>query len=371
MPDTHWQRRAAQAQGLAAIALLLWGLWQAVSALATPDAQRRLGETLSWDGFIGGRTAAAVNQVMAQSLPADPWLRAAGGLMRWGLLGSGGPQVTVGCDGWLFLTEELRPWTDAEAAMRDRAAALGRIAMALREKGIALVVAVTPDKARVYPEQLCGARYSAQAIARHAGFSALLARSGITPVDWLGALQRGKATAPVYWRTDTHWSQHGAALAARAVAAAATGVPLIREEGFRTLAAAEETESPGDLLRLMSLDRLPDGWRPRADRLHAERTEPLEVAPGGLLDDTPAPEVVLIGSSYSVNANFHGRLQEALSSTVVNFGQAGGGFAGSARAFFASPNWRETPPKLVVWEMPERALGQPIGPEERAFLESW
>lgn len=360
--------RFARIQAIAAIALLLWGCGQGIAALADPTSRQRLAETLTWEAFLAGRTAGAINHIMAHALPADPWLRAAGGLFRWGLFRSGGPQVSVGCDGWLFLTEELRPWPGAEAAMATRAAALGRIATALREKGITLVVAITPDKARVNPERLCAARYSAQAGIRHAEATALLRQAGLAPVDWLTPLLDGKAAGPVHFRTDTHWSQHGAAIAATALAAATVSLPLARAEAFRTRAASAETEGPGDLLRLMSLDRLSDSWRPRADRLRLETTTPESEPTGGLLDETPAPAVALIGSSYSLNANFHGRLQEALNSTVVNFAEAGGGFAGSARTFFASPTWRDTPPRLVIWEILERALGQPIGAEEAAFL---
>ncbi len=73
------------------------------------------------------------------------------------------------------------------------------------------------------------------------------------------------------------------------------------------------------------------------------------------------PEVALIGSSFSVNANFHGRLQEALQAPVGQFAESGGAFWGSARDYFRSEAFRETPPKLVVWEIPERVINQPIG----------
>ena len=121
-------------------------------------------------------------------------------------------------------------------------------------------------------------------------------------------------------------------------------------------------------MRLMSLERLPAWLRPRPDRHRLARTVEEEAGGGDLLDDAPGPQVVLLGSSYSVNANFHGALQQALGARIANFGKAGGGFAGSARDYFGSAAWRETPPRLVVWEVLERSLGQPISAEERAFL---
>jgi alginate O-acetyltransferase complex protein AlgJ len=350
------------------VLVMLWGLWQGLAALSAPESLARLRETLTLDAFLGGRTAAAVNHVMAHALPADYALRAAGGLLRWELFNSGGPQLRAGCDNWLFLTEELRPWPGAEVAMAERAAGLARVAAGLREKGIAMVVAVTPDKARVQAEALCGAPWSVQAQGRYARFDALLRAAGLVPVDALGTLLAGKATGDMYWRTDTHWNQRGAALVAAAIARAAAELPPPRDTPFRTETAAAETDGPGDLVRLMSLERLPAWLRPRPDRQRLARTTEAETSGGDLLDEAPGPRVVLIGSSYSVNANFHGALQQALGARVANFGKAGGGFAGSARDYFASSAWRETPPQLVVWEVLERALAQPVGDEERAFL---
>lgn len=108
-PAAGWRSRVATVQAVATIALLGWGALQGVAAIAEPEARARIARTLNLDAFLEGRTAAAVNHVMAHGLPADPWLRAAGGILRWGLFNSGGPQVRLGCGDWLFLTEELRP----------------------------------------------------------------------------------------------------------------------------------------------------------------------------------------------------------------------------------------------------------------------
>ena len=66
---------------------------------------------------------------------------------------------------------------------------------------------------------------------------------------------------------------------------------------------------------------------------------------GGLLDDAPVPEIALLGSSYSVNANFLGALEQAESAPIGQFAQSGGGFWGSARDYFRSPAFKETPPE--------------------------
>ena len=350
------------------IALLAWGAWQGIAALREPATRARIAATLTLEGFLGGHTAAAVNHAMAHGLPADPALRAAGGVLRWGLFGSGGPAVRVGCDGWLFLAEELRPWPDAAAAMEERAAALGRLRAKLAGEGVALLVAVVPDKARLEAAQSSAAPRARRRRWRgcRTGW-ACCGRRGSRPCRCSSPWQ---AAAPAFWRTDTHWNQPGAAASAAAIAEATATLPLARAEAFRTASAPEEANGPGDLLRLMSLDQVPDALRPAPDRQHQELTEAAGEA-AGLLDETPPAEVVLLGSSYSVNANFHGRLQQALASTVASHAKAGGGFAGAAREYFAGTAWREARPKLLVWEIPERVVGQPIGAEEREFLAGW
>ncbi len=352
------------------VAILAVGFGLGVATLAEPGPQRRLADTMTPGAFLGGQTAGAVNHAMAHDLPIGNWLSEAGGILRWRVFDSGGPQVTVGCDDWLFLTEELRPWPGGDATMRARADTLHQVAKELAAQGIALQVVLVPDKARVEGAFACGVPYSAQSEARYGQFAKML--GGLPVVDLLAAYS-GVRT-PLYYRTDTHWNQDGAAIAAAATAAA-TDAPIGRDRPFST-EYGPEADRAGDLLRLMSLDHVPDlaiKLRPLPDRERPAATE--EVNPpadtGSLLDDAPVPEIALVGSSYSVNANFLGALEQAESAPVGQFAQAGGAFWGAARDYFRSPAFKETPPKLVIWEVPERVVNQPIGDEEAAFLRNW
>ena len=353
------------------LAVLVAGFSLGVATLASPAAQHRLGETLTVSAFLGGQTAQAVNFDMAHDLPIGGVLSAAGGVLRWRVFDSGGPQVMVGCDDWLFLTEELRPWPGSEANMRTRAATVHQVAEGLKAQGIALQVVLVPDKRRVEAEASCGVRYSAQSNSRYAAFLGML--GGLSVTDLLTTFN-GIRT-PLYYRTDTHWNQDGAEIAAAAIASA-SDASLGGDRPFHTDYGPEAARA-GDLLRLMSLENVPDDLpiklRPLPDReapaTTTETNPPAET--GGLLDDAPVPEVVLIGSSYSVNANFLGALEAALSAPVGQFAQAGGAFWLAAHDYFRSPAFHETPPKLVIWEIPERVVNQPISKEEGDFLRDW
>lgn len=358
----------AKLQGWAMIAVLAGGFALGVAALMRPGPQQRLAETMTLDSFLAGRTAGAVNHAMAHDLPGGALLQVAGGVIRWRVFGSGGPQVAVGCGGWLYLMDELRPWPDAAKAMAARADALHRVAAALKARGIGLVVVLVPDKARIETAPACGVPYSVQAQNRLGAFKALV---GDIPLVDLAPVFAA-AHRPLYYRTDTHWNQDGAAIAAQSIAAAAGSAAITRDRVFKT-EAGPEAERAGDLLRLMSLEDVPDlaiKLRPLPDHERPDTTRQVEgpAEAGGLLDDAPVPDVVLLGSSFSLNGNFHGRLQQSLGAAVGQFGQAGGAFWGSAKDYFRSPAFTETPPKLVVWEFPERVLSQPIGDEEAAFL---
>lgn len=370
-----WSERI---QGAIMIAVLVFGAWQGAAALATPAAQRRLAPAMDGSSVLAGRTAVTINYIEAHYLPADGVLRAAGGVARWGLFRSGGPQVAVGCDDWLYLADELRPWPDATAHMQARADTLGRVAETLAKRGIALVVALVPDKARIEAETLCGRLRSAQADARYGAFTALLKAHDIPAVDLATAFTAARRDGPLFYRTDTHWNQRGAALAARRIAEVAAGISPIEDQRFRYRSeiAATQTERPGDLLRLMSLDGVPDvtpKLRPRPDVQFVEQTTQVEAPAetGGLLDEGEGGQVVLLGSSFSLNSNFQGRLQEALRLPVGNFAEAGGGFASAARTYFKGGAFADTPPKLVIWEIPERVVGQPLDAADRALAEGW
>jgi alginate O-acetyltransferase complex protein AlgJ len=370
--DSRAAGRAERLQGAIMVAVLAIGFWQGVAAMVTPAAQRLIADTLTIRSVLSGRTAAAVNDVMAHRLPIDDVLRAAGGVIRYRVFHSGGPAVWVGRGDWLYLMEELRPWADPETALVARADIAQQVGAALRKRGICLLMALVPDKARVEQATLGDAPRARQTVTRYASFVRLLRERGVSVVDLNATLTSGRQAGPVYYRTDTHWNQPGAALGAGAIATA-VAAPITRSYVYRSHADAAETDGPGDLLRLMSLDKVPDiplpALRPHPDRQHLEHTVQFEApaTAGGLLEDTKATEVALLGSSFSLNANFAGRLQEALGAPVANFAKAGGGFSSAMQSYFGSLAYRETPPKLVIWEVPERVIEQPLNDADRAL----
>jgi len=77
-----------------------------------------------------------------------------------------------------------------------------------------------------------------------------------------------------------------------------------------------------------------------------------------LLGDAETPEVALVGTSYSAQPrwNFHGALQEALQQDVGNYAKEGLGPFAPMFEYLKSADFAQAPPRLVVWEIPERYL---------------
>jgi alginate O-acetyltransferase complex protein AlgJ len=365
------------------VAVMLLGVWQVTAAVRTgleyPD-------TLL--DFREGRMTQTIEKQIDHKLPAREGLIVVANSLRYKLVHGGGDQVRLGRDDWLFLTDEIRHYPKADANLAARVALLGQTQARLAEQGIALVVALVPDKARMYPQYLADGSLPDYTQTRYAQALAGLRAKSVVAVDLIAALSDqpsrngmlgGMSGGTVvdttgfnYYRTDTHWNMLGAQAAAQAVAATVKSVlqaKNINLEGstFATQATGPALERAGDLIKLMGLSTVPNFWRPRPDNEAPQATEETGGgsggAAGGLLGDAAAPPVTLLGTSYSLRGNFHGHLQQALSAKVLNTAKDGGGFLQAATEYFKDDAFKTSKPQVIVWELPERFLSAPLEQE--------
>ncbi|MFM0505117.1 alginate O-acetyltransferase AlgX-related protein [Paraburkholderia caffeinilytica] len=344
------------------VALLLgFGCAGAVVSLVVQSHDGASFDAHGWrDGSLGRSLDRAIDVPYARSL--HRWQAAA----RYRLFGDLGHQVREGCPGWLFYADGLRAPVEAghdpveradggDVLTDARVASLHRYAEALRSAGIQLVVVTVPDKARVESEALCGLRQDARMTQRLNVWNRALTASNVTHVELLPALQ---AARPAFFRTDVHWNARGAQAAAQVVGAAV--LPLLGKRGDATFTHLTAQPAPrvGDLLTLANLNDVPDAWRPAPDIISAETLQAQRS--GGLLDDGPAADVLLAGSSFSRRSAFAERLGEQLGREVWNVSLDDGQFDRALQTV-----WREraTWPKslrVVIWEMSEDALSMPV-----------
>lgn len=372
-PDIpHGELPPSRRERIVTLTLLLvmaFGAWQAIAAWRNPESME--GVPFGWHDFTEGRTTHKLEKQMDQHLPAREQLIGFANSLRYLLLRGGGSDVVVGRGDWLFLTEEIRYDPPKQRPEQTRIELLAAARKALQAQGVNLLVALVPDKARMYSGQMPLGRYPRYNEQRYAAALDGLRRRGVPVADLRPALTAGGAGGITYYRTDTHWNQHGAALAAAAIAriVLADG-PCEPATAFVTT-QGKLAERPGDLIRMMGLEHVPNAFRPRPD-LEAPATTVArpggEDAGLGLFGDNGVP-VVLTGTSFSMRGNFAGALQQALSCKVLNSAQDGGGFLTATTQYLKDDAFRTSKPKWLVWEVPERFLTQPLTDETRWLRE--
>lgn len=309
--------------------------------------------------FWHGEQAATYEKAFNEALPFRDAAVATWGVLEYALFREGLEGVVVGREGWLFTNEEVTFYSDASTETARKLAFIKQVRNELRDRNIGLIVALVPDKSRVYAEFVGRAlpRYTEN---RYAAFRKSLTAAGILAPDLLAPLLRAKAQTQVYLRTDTHWTPAGAEVAATALAKALVraGIAELFASDYTT-AVTGEAAYRGDLLNFLPLGALQARLGPAPDRLESRQTTAASAA-GGLFGSQSVP-VTLIGTSYSADDrwNFSGALQTALGADVLNLASEGQGPLPPMRAYLESPEFKDAPPSLVVWEIPERYLPAP------------
>lgn len=344
------------------VVVMLFGLWQMLGAIRTMDMS---DVPKGWDNFWTGRITQTLEKRLDHALPARAELIMVANAISYGLTGGAGADVRAGRGNWLFLTDELRVGPTAASELEKNLQRIVEMHHRLQARGVAMTVLLVPDKARVHAEALRAARVGIVE-RRYALALESLRGKGVPVIDLFDDMQTARRREPerdLYYRTDTHWNEAGAELAAMSVTRwSSQHFPLAGGERYQVRHNDRDEERVGDLLALMGLEHAPAWLRPAGDWEAASVIEPLIGAGADDLDalfaDAAVP-VVLLGTSYSQRANFPGFLQLHLASKVLNAAKDGGGITGSAQDYFADESFRLSPPQLIVWEVPERFLTQP------------
>jgi alginate O-acetyltransferase complex protein AlgJ len=328
-----------------------------------------------WDGFLHGRPMRALADDL-RGTPVADWLGTRQRELGWLLLKDLGPRVKPGCEGWLFLGDELTVHPNGASNAARRADIAQTLVERLAARGTRVVITVVPDKTRIETDRLCGLQRPEALDPRYATWSAAMTTRGLAAVALEAPLQQVKArVGTAYDRTDTHWSLDSAQAAAQALAdhLRSQGFTPSPEVGF-TVTRAPVAPRWGDLVRLAGLDQLSPNLRPKPDQVAMPRFEisaPAAQATSAdaLFGDGPAAErIALVGSSYSRNAHFADWLAQALRTEVGNLAQDGGGFSQSMLDFLKQEASADRPTSWLIWEIPERVLQDPIEADEQALL---
>lgn len=291
---------------------------------------------------------------------------------KWVFFKELGAEVEQGCKGWLFLTDERRLYKDAEKNQQQRLEAVLKIQHALKKKSIQLLVVLVPDKARTHPEKLCHLSYSKLLMSRLKDWAQLLEQKDVQVVN-LDEVFQEQAESTLFLATDTHWNEQGAELAAEAITKKIASYNIKPQPSMHyEKSTVNQPYFRGDLLKYSGVDVVPVQLTRNLQEIRAHTSFKVDAADANaeddLFGDSALPNIVLIGTSYSKNANFVNFLQADLNTSIPNFSVEGGGFWNAAQQYFSSVAFSQTPPVLIIWEIPERMLQAPLDQMEKEWL---
>lgn len=260
--------------------------------------------------------------------------------------------LVQGRDGWLFRTDAdllMALGPTPEGLQR-----LGKFQRALAQRNVALVMVVQPPRGLMHADKLgdLPVAYDAESVQiRYANMLKSLRAQGIV-VPELERLAQEGGQGVFFFRGDHHWTPEGSRRTAKIVA---ESIRKMRQ--YRSLKQQRfVTRRDGLLAKRGTLQKAaqllcgygsPDQYVPRYVTEAADGAGAAD-----LLGDGSAPQVTLVGTSNSDAAyNFAGFLSEYLQVDVLNVAIAGGGFEGAMLGYLPSPEFRATPPRILIWEL--------------------
>jgi alginate biosynthesis protein AlgX len=258
-----------------------------------------------------------------------------------------------GINGWLFRSADFR--TDFSATPQTLAY-FGRLNKVLASKGETLVIAFQPPRGMLEEKYVDPADkpkgYSAEkAKAGYKAFLHQLDELDIDTVD-LSNVPQGLGFFP---KADFHWTPEGAAFSAEQIADDLRDLPAyknIEKHEYDTVQAGMGPADRGAFEEFIQ----------NVCRVNIElTTEPLwDVTEKGraadaasLLGDASFPALTVLGTSNSSENdkfNFVNSLKKFSGIDAYNAALTGGGFGASSYRYYASDEYHQHPPKIIVWE---------------------
>lgn len=289
-------------------------------------------------------------------------------LTAWAAHAADAVPVLFGKDDWLYTPYEFAQTSDAA----DTQATIGlfqKVNKLFEKKGIALALVIVPSKVRIHADHLPDNKpldsYTAD---KYENAYKQLKDGGVNVVNlnqaFLASPNRTSDT-PLFLRLDTHWSPAGSSLAAETIKSVIMSTPALKAAldatptvGYTLNVDKKKTVTRArDLVRLLPKEQQTYGPE-QVMGFKVVRNVASQVSLQG------AGEVVgvlAIGSSYSnPNTGYGDALRFQLQRDVLNISIPvdQGPWVGM-EAYLKDEAYKTNPPKLIIWEIPERELRSP------------
>ncbi len=271
--------------------------------------------------------------------------------------------TVIGKDGWLYLVWDDPRKADAQR-MRDVAKVITAAIGMLRAAKVDVVVALTPAKARVYPEFLPDDfGFSPEAVKRYASGLAALRQSGALAPDlaeFFAALRKSQPNSEIFFKGDTHWTAFAAESAAAEIGkriGETFHLPPSVQPGAKLGPAVTQVHYASDLS--MNLPQPQRGEHP--DEAFAAHLPLAAQGRSALVEDDNA-DVVVIGNSYmQPKYNFAPALSSQLNRPVGLLWKIH--TVGPYRTllnYLGGDDFKRQRPKVIVWDFHEIDMELPI-----------
>ncbi|MFC3095976.1 hypothetical protein DRW07_06290 [Alteromonas sediminis] len=311
---------------------------------------------VSAQDIIKGKAALLVEKQLEDELLLRQSLINAWTQLKFSIFQEGKSGVVIGDSGWLFSTEEYEWSAQANKYFDENLRLIRSLVHLLNDNQVNVYLVMIPTKIEVYQD------YSPfdSALINYAvrqNMANQLEKLRISHLDSYPVLAASAKTEQMFMRTDTHWTPMGASKVAMAMSE--TFKSLRRDTQFeRTLMQPEPFL--GDLVTFIPAG---DEWLNKnlePESLSKPVTSLVEAESDDLFSESLAPELALIGTSYSADQrwDFAGALQHALGAEVVNFAEEGEGPFVPMQRFIEQQVLQDLGIRHVIWEVPVRYMVQ-------------
>lgn len=182
-------------------------------------------------------------------------------------------QVVAGSDQLFFAGDFTEPCrTNSDQWETWASESMQNLTAAAKAGGKTVLFVVVPDKSLAYPDQLGFGHAGLTRCQQHnKEMLERLAAAPDSPVRIMTPDQVMKGADRPYWQGDTHWTRDGGAALSETLAAALGNKTAVRDR----LNQGAAFEHPGDLYRLMGLDRTETtySWDPNPDSMPVFKDE--------------------------------------------------------------------------------------------------
>jgi len=293
-----------------------------------------------------------------ESLPVFEPSRNLWGQIQYALFGQGRKGVVVGENGWLFTDEEFSCLPSSSQHMAKNLDYIAQIKNTIESKNVKLHVVLIPAKVRIYEDYLGRNKITQCRKSVYSDVLSFMKKNEITVTGLLEGMKIHKSRDSLFLKSDTHWTPEGAGFSAELVAKDFDPSGEIVKTAYITK-HNEKIEHEGDLLRY-----LPSVRNELIKPDHMSVYETKETPTGGSVEASESldlfgddiPPVTLVGTSYSANPKWHFAefLKDKLQVDIFNAADEGLGPFAVMRTYLDGNAWKNSPPSVVIWEIPER-----------------